>query len=174
MFKLKYVCFLVIIGLFGCMFADSNMPEIGTKAPSIQLKDQNGLSHDLKSNMGKWVLIYFYPKDDTPGCTKQACSIRDGWEELKNLDVVVYGISKDTVSSHKEFADKYGLPFTLLADPDGDIIKAYGVKGLFGYAKRVSFLISPKGLISKVMTSIDTKNHAQDIIKLIKQQKENH
>src|SRR3990167_8144531 len=102
--------------------------KLGDMAPVFSLPDQNGKTHNLSDYKGKWVLLYFYPKDDTPGCTKEACGIRDSFGQLSTMAEVV-GISRDSVKSHKKFADKYGLPFTLLSDPEAKVIKAYGAWG---------------------------------------------
>jgi thioredoxin-dependent peroxiredoxin len=99
----------------------------GELAPDFTLRDQNGVEHTLSKEKGKWVLIYFYPKDDTPGCTKQACAIRDAWGEFKNYNCTVFGISTDKEASHKKFEEKYTLPFTLLADTEKAVVNAYGV-----------------------------------------------
>src|ERR1700741_5174413 len=98
-----------------------------TKAPAFMLQDQDGKEHSLADYKGQWVLLYFYPKDDPPGCTTEACLIRDNWTEFKKLKVTVLGVSTDSVKSHKKFATKYALPFTLLADIDKEVVHAYGV-----------------------------------------------
>ena len=105
------------------------MPSIGSAAPEFSLPDQDGRVHSLKDYAGAPVLIYFYPKDDTPGCTKQACMIRDAFPDFKKTGVTVLGISTDSVKSHKKFAEKYGLPFTLLSDEEKKVVGAYGVWG---------------------------------------------
>lgn len=118
--------------------------EIGKSAPDFELLDQNGATQKLSSNLGKWVLIYFYPKDDTPGCTIEACGLRDNLPKFGNIGATIFGISNDTVESHKKFAEKHQLPFTLLADPEKKVINLYGVGGGFmGGAKRTSFLVNP-------------------------------
>src|SRR4051812_31506209 len=125
-------------------------------APDFTLQDQNGNEHSLRDYRGQWVVVYFYPKDDTSGCTKEACSFRDGREELERRGLKVFGISADSVASHKKFTDKYGLNFTLLSDPDKTIIDAYGAlgeKSMFGRKyigiKRNTYLIDPDGNIVK-------------------------
>lgn len=105
------------------------MITVGKPAPDFTLQDQSGTAHALKDLNGKHTLIYFYPKDDTPGCTAQACSLRDNLEDLKELGVEVYGVSGDSVESHKKFAEKYNLPFPVLSDPDKKMIEAYGAYG---------------------------------------------
>lgn len=143
------------------------------QAPDFSLQDQNGKTHTLKDYAGKWVVLYFYPKDDTPGCTKEACSFRDEREviaELGNAEVI--GISKDSVASHKKFADKYNLNFTLLSDESLDTIKAYnawGERSMYGKIYlgiiRSTYIIDPKGNIVKEYPKVNPKDHALQIIK---------
>ncbi|MGB5485884.1 MAG: peroxiredoxin, partial [Lysobacterales bacterium] len=124
----------------------------GSDAPSFNLQDQNGDWHKLEEYRGQWLAIYFYPKDDTPGCTKEACNFRDNIYAFKAIDAAVVGISVDDVESHKKFADKYKLPFTLLADSDNTTATAYGVLKdykLLKLASRQSFLVDPEGKIAK-------------------------
>src|SRR3972149_3031892 len=102
---------------------------VGSKAPDFTLLDQDGKSHKLSNYRGKWILLYFYPKDDTPGCTKEACSIRDNFPAFKKIKAEIFGVSIDSEKSHKKFAEKYDLPFTLLADPEKKVVEAYGVFG---------------------------------------------
>lgn len=147
------------------------IPQIGTRAPDFTLLDQDGVSHTLSIHKGSNVLIYFYPKDNTPGCTKQACALRDAMPELSKLDAIVFGISADSVKSHKKFAEKYGLPFTLLADEDHAVSKAYGVWGTkkmmgheFQGIRRTSFLISKDGMIEKVYENVKPELHADQVL----------
>src|SRR5688572_10313779 len=132
-------------------------------APDFRLLDQKGIPHTLQQYEGKYVLVYFYPKDDTPGCTKEACVIRDAYNDFARLGVVVLGISKDSTESHKKFAEKYELPFTLLADLECTAIEAYGAKGPVG-TKRISYLIGPDGKIVKVYPKVDPASHAGVIL----------
>ncbi|MBS0017601.1 MAG: peroxiredoxin [Arthrospira sp. SH-MAG29] len=134
-----------------------------TKAPAFTAKDTNGNTVSLSDFAGKTVVLYFYPKDDTPGCTKEAESFRDNYEKYKSRDMVVLGVSTDDEASHKLFTEKYGLPFQLLADTDGAITKAYGVDG-GGYAKRVTYIINGEGVIDYVDDKVNTSTHAQDIL----------
>lgn len=136
---------------------------VGTKAPSFTTKDDQGNTVSLSDFAGKIVVLYFYPKDDTPGCTKEAQSFRDNYQEYQNKEIVVLGVSTDDEASHKMFKEKYGLPFQLLADTDGSICKAYDVDG-GGYAKRVTYIIDGEGVITKVDSSVNTSTHAQDIL----------
>lgn len=136
---------------------------VGMDAPSFTAKDTNGNTVSLSDFAGKTVVLYFYPKDDTPGCTLQAQSFRDNYAEYQGKDMVVLGVSKDDEASHQKFTEKYNLPFQLLADTDSAIMKAYDVDG-GGYAKRVTFIIDGHGKITHVDASVNTKNHAQDIL----------
>jgi peroxiredoxin Q/BCP len=138
------------------------MLKIDTLAPNFQVFDQNNTSHELKNYRGKWVLLYFYPRDNTPGCTVEACTIRDSFSEFKKLKAVVLGVSTNSVSSHKKFATKFSLPFPLLADTDKKIVKDYEASGLF---KRVSYLINPDGKIAKVYEKVKPQEHAAEVIK---------
>jgi peroxiredoxin Q/BCP len=143
----------------------------GTKAPAFEAQDQNGALVKLSDFKGKSaVVLYFYPKDDTPGCTAQACSLRDGIAGIQAAGAVVLGVSADTTMSHKAFAEKFHLNFSILADPDKRIIQAYGVKTipLLGYANRVTFLIDRKGIVRKVITDTRTKDHDQQVLEFLK------
>lgn len=137
--------------------------EVGTTAPSFTTTDDEGNKVSLSDFKGKTVVLYFYPKDDTPGCTKQAQSFRDSFSEYQGKDMVVLGVSADDQASHKMFKEKYGLPFTLLVDSDKEIIKAYDVDG-GGYAKRVTYIIDGEGKIAYVDDNVNTSTHAKDIL----------
>ncbi|MFQ4143173.1 peroxiredoxin [Chlorogloeopsis sp. ULAP02] len=136
---------------------------VGTDAPAFTAKDTNGNTVSLSDFKGKTVVLYFYPKDDTPGCTKQACSFRDATEEYKSKDIVVLGVSADDEASHQAFTQKYNLNFPLLADTDKTLIKAYDVDG-GGYAKRVTYVIDGNGKITHVDSNVNTPTHASDIL----------
>ena len=143
------------------------VPKIGQSAPEFSLPDAKGEPHKLADYAGKWVVLYFYPKDDTPGCTKEACSFRDDLSQLDKLGAQVIGISVDDTDSHAKFAEKYHLPFPLLADKDGKVADSYGaLTNLFviKLAKRYTFLIDPQGNIAKTYQSVDTSRHSQEII----------
>src|SRR3972149_10307510 len=139
------------------------MLKVGRKAPEFKLPDQKGNLHSLSDYKGGWLLIYFYPKDFAPGCTKEACSFRDNFSRLKDKLQLV-GISGDSVESHKNFSEKYNLPFTILSDPERKAIKNYGTNGLI-FAKRTSFLINPQGTIEKIYEKVDPTTHAEEILK---------
>lgn len=145
----------------------------GQKAPLFEGRDQNGNVVRLSDLLGKKVILYFYPKDNTPGCTAEACSLRDGNSELVQKGFAVIGISPDTEKSHKGFAEKYELPFTLIADPEKKILNAYGVYGeKMMYGKpvtgviRTTFIIDEEGIITSIIKKVDTKDHASQVIKV--------
>lgn len=152
-------------------FADAKLPKVGSVAPDFSVPDQDGKMVSLKDYKGKKVILYFYPKDDTTGCTAEACNLRDNRPLIMKKDYEILGVSADSVKSHKKFAEKYHLPFKLLADTEKDIITKYGVWGekmLFGRKYmgilRVTFLIDEKGHIEQVITDVDTKNHTEQIL----------
>lgn len=144
----------------------------GDPAPEFELRDQNGQLHALEDYRDKWVAVYFYPKDDTPGCTTEACEFRDNIFAFKELNCQILGVSLDDEVSHKAFADKFSLPFPLLADTEGSTAEAYGVKGkMFGMsmAKRETFLIDPNGRIAKHYPDVDPDNHSQQVLADLKE-----
>ena len=152
------------------------LPKLNSIAPDFTLPDQDGKSHTLSDYQGKWVLLYFYPKDNTTGCTAQACAIRDEFPAFGKLKVKVLGLSVDPVKSHKKFAEKYELPFTLLADEEKKIVKKYGVwakKKFMGReymgTLRTSFLIDPKGKITKIYEGVKPELHAEEVLKDLKE-----
>lgn len=153
----------------------NQLPTSGSAAPTFTLLDQEGAPHTLTDYRGRFVLIYFYPKDDTPGCTKEACAIRDSFPNFGKLDAVVFGISPDSVAKHKKFAEKYSLPFTLLADEDKAVAKAYGVWGNKKFMgreyegiMRTSFLIAPDGTVAKVYEKVKPELHAAEVLEDLK------
>lgn len=160
----------LLLAVTGLALADS--PAIGSAAPNFKLQDQNGKWHSLAEYRGQWVAIYFYPKDDTPGCTTQACSFRDNVFAFKKEGAVILGISVDDVGSHKEFAAKHGLPFTLLADSSKAVSKQYGVlktyMGVMEMARRDTFIIDPQGRVAKHYESVDPEGHSQLVLDDIK------
>ncbi|MBD2521057.1 MULTISPECIES: peroxiredoxin [unclassified Nostoc] len=139
---------------------------VGTDAPAFTAKDTNGNTISLSNLRGKTVVLYFYPKDDTPGCTKQACSFRDAQAQYQGKDIVILGVSADDEVSHQAFTQKYNLNFPLLADSDKSLIKAFDVDG-GGYAKRVTYVIDPNGKITHVDTSVNTTTHASDVLAVL-------
>ena len=147
------------------------MLAVGTKAPLFALPDQNGVMHTLEEYRGKKVILYFYPKDDTPGCTKQACGFSERYPQFREKGAVVLGISKDTVESHKKFEEKYGLAFPLLADPDRTVIEAYDVlkeKQNYGNISmgvvRTTYLIDEEGIIIKANDKVKAADDAENML----------
>ncbi|MEH2456276.1 peroxiredoxin [Nostoc sp.] len=136
---------------------------VGTNAPAFTAKDTNGNTVSLSDFAGKTLVLYFYPKDDTPGCTKQACSFRDAQSQYQGKDIVILGVSADDEVSHQAFTQKYNLNFPLLADSDKSLIKAFDVDG-GGYAKRVTYVIDPNGKIIHVDSAVNTTTHASDLL----------
>jgi|HigsolmetaAR202D_1030399.scaffolds.fasta_scaffold00794_8 peroxiredoxin Q/BCP len=149
-------------------FAQAQTLAVGSAAPDFRLQDQNGKWHELKDYRGKWVALYFYPKDQTPGCTAQACEFRDNIFAFKEANAQILGVSIDDVESHKKFAEKHSLPFPILADPNKEVVKAYGVLGLLGFAKRETFLIDPQGVIVKQYSVGNPKGHSETVLADIK------
>lgn len=150
--------------------------EIGTKAPSFTLVDQDEQPHKLTDYKGKWVVVYFYPKDDTSGCTKEACGIAEVYDEFSELGVEVLGVSKDSAASHKKFAEKYQLPFTLLSDESTEMIQAYDAwqeKSMYGRKYfgivRITYIIDPKGKIVNAYPKVTPADHAVTLLKDLKE-----
>lgn len=150
------------------------MLEVGVKAPNFRLQDKDGNEVSLSDFKNKKVVLYFYPRDNTPGCTKQACAFRDRYEQFTEKDVAVIGISKDSVKSHSNFATKHELPFVLLSDPDLEAIKAYDVwqeKKLYGKTSmgvvRTTYIIDENGMIEKVYNKVKTDKNAEEILEYL-------
>jgi len=153
----------------------------GNNAPDFKLHSQDGKIVKLSDFKGKKVVLYFYVRDFTPGCTNQACSMRDGNDKLRSDGIVTIAVSTDSVELHKKFVDKYELPFTVLSDPGAKVAKAYGVYGMktfmgrkFMGVKRTTFLIDEKGMIVKVMPKVDVKHHAVEVLEAFKKSEETH
>jgi len=151
------------------------MLEQGSKAPDFDLSDQFGKNHTLSDYQGKWVILYFYPKDMTPGCTTEACNFRDDYSNFRNLNTTILGISKDSIKKHSAFADKYQLPFSLLSDTDGKVCEKYGVwkeKSLYGKTflgiVRSTYLIDPEGKIARIYSKVKVKEHASELLNDLK------
>lgn len=145
------------------------------KTKDFQLPDQNGKIHSLSDYANRWVVLYFYPKDDTPGCTKEACSFRDSYHSLQKMGAQILGVSKDSVTSHKKFAEKFNLNFPILSDEDHKVISAYGAWGIKKFmgreyegTKRNTYLINPKGEIEKEYLGVDPLKHTTEIIEDLK------
>lgn len=161
---------LLLILLLQCLTAciqktkqeGSPQMQMLTQAPNFKLLDQDSQEQQLSDYSDQYVLIYFYPKDDTPGCTAEACKIRDQYNEFETRGIKVFGISPDSPKSHKKFIEKYKLPFTLLSDPGKKIAKLYNADGIF--VKRISYLISPEGKVVKFYPKVNPTEHAQEIL----------
>ena len=164
------VAALLTVGLplwGGTVIAASNLPNVGEVAPAFKLADQAGKLRSSDDFRGKWLVLYFYPRDDTPGCTEQACTFRDDMHKLTALGAEVVGISVDDSMSHAAFARKYSLPFPLLADDTGSVASSYGSMrslAIVKFAQRNTFLIDPNGRIAKVYLSVSTSKNSQEII----------
>ena len=158
LFLTSFISFAAIAG---------ETPAVGEPAPDFRLQDQNGEWHDLQDYRESWLVVYFYPKDQTPGCTTEACNFRDNIFAFKAIGAAVVGISLDDVESHKEFSDKYKLPFVILADEGGAVADAYGVLRdykLIKIASRQSFLVNPEGVIVKHYEDVDPETHTQEVL----------
>ncbi|MBK8253099.1 MAG: peroxiredoxin [Polyangiaceae bacterium] len=138
---------------------------VGAAAPALSAVDQHGKTHALADEKGHPVIVYFYPKDNTPGCTKEACAFRDAWDKFTAANVQVFGVSTDDEKSHEAFAKEQKLPFPILADPDKKWLQAFGVPERLGMASRVSFLIDASGKIAKVYPNVDPGIHADEVLK---------
>ena len=139
--------------------------KVGEKAPNFSLQDQNNVTHTLSDYEGQWVVLYFYPKDDTPGCTTQACDFRDAVKRIIASKAVLFGLSLDSVRSHKLFAEKYNLPFSLLADETREVSELYdSLSSFFKVANRNTFIIDPEGNIAKIYLSVNPKTHSEMVL----------
>jgi peroxiredoxin Q/BCP len=152
--------------------------EVGETAPDFELYDQSGILHRLADYRGKYVLLYFYPKDDTPGCTKEACSFRDDYSQYQKAGIPILGVSPDSQESHTKFSLKYDLPFTLLSDPDHSVCEAYGVWGtkkMFGNefegVFRTTYLIGPEGEIVETFKNVKPDGHSEEVLERIRELK---
>ncbi|MBN2526107.1 MAG: peroxiredoxin [Deltaproteobacteria bacterium] len=144
------------------------MLTVGATAPNVSGVDEQGKTHTLSETKGAFTLVYFYPKDNTPGCTKEASAFRDAWKKYAAAGVKIFAVSDDSVKSHKKFADKHALPFPLIADENRTWGNAFGVKSFLGMYQRVSFLIDKKGKIVKVYDDVDPGLHANEVLKDVK------
>jgi len=152
-------------------YKENKMLNEGDIAPAFSLPDQNGKVHKLSDYKGKWIILYFYPKDMTPGCTTEACNFRDSYSDFTDQGVTILGVSKDSTKSHTSFIDKYNLPFPLLSDEGDKVVEKYGVwkeKSNYGRTymgiERTTFLINPQQKIAKIYSKVDVKEHAQQIL----------
>ena len=168
MFKLFIQFILTNLFIFGVFIVSANTIEVGASAPDFTLVDQNNKPQTLSKMRGKWVVMYFYPKDETPGCTTEACNFRDNILSLRVKKAEVWGISVDNSKSHAEFSDNHKLSFTLLADTDGKVAKKYGSllnMLIFKIAKRHSFIIDPQGKVAKIYRDVNPKLHVAEVLK---------
>lgn len=163
---LKTTFFFIVFLVMSMMTAGAQtMPQVGDKAPDFPLQDQNGAQHSLADYKGRYVVLYFYPQDDTPGCTREACSFRDDIGALKEKGAAVLGVSTDDVASHKLFAEKYNLNFPLLADTEKTVSEQYGALGAIGKSRRVTFLIDGNGVVAKVYPQVNPTEHSDEILR---------
>ena len=161
------VAAVVLIFAFAPAGSATDQPPVGGMAPEFELSDQVGQLHSLEDYRGQWVVLYFYPKDETPGCTTQACEFRDNIFAFRDLNAQILGVSLDDVDSHREFAENHSLPFPLLADIDGRTADAYGVKTrMLGMtvAKRQTFIIDPDGHVAKHYSNVKPGDHSEMVI----------
>ncbi len=158
-----------ILMMSGSLPGWSNSLKEGDLAPDFTLPDQDGVDHSLSDYRGQRVLVYFYPKDDTPGCTKEACGLKDDFEDYQAANIVILGISYDLPESHHLFREKYSLPFTLLSDSKKEVAASYGTKGIYPLAVRRSFLIDEAGRILKIIKDVDITTHSQDVLKYFRE-----
>jgi peroxiredoxin Q/BCP len=158
--------------LFAAAASAQESPAAGDKAPDFRLQDQAGKWHSLSDYKGQWVVLYFYPKDNTPGCTTQACELRDNIFAFRDVGAAVLGVSVDDVASHKAFAEEHGLPFPILADADKKVATAYGVltkfMGMMELARRDTFIIDPQGKVAKHYMKVDPKGHSEMVLAELK------
>jgi peroxiredoxin Q/BCP len=169
----KLISLLITVGSCFALFkhARAATPELkpGDAAPAFSLPAQDGKTYSLQDLKGKTVILYFYPKDQTPGCTKEACAFRDRNEDIQKKGAVVLGINNDSLASHKKFAEKYNLNFPLLADTDGKVARAYGTLGMAGFVKRHTYVINPDGTIRKIYRDVSPAVHGDEILQLLAQ-----
>ena len=167
-FKKVFPLIMIFSSIFSCRSQDAELKE-GDKAPGFTLVSDEGKNVSLSDFEGKsTVVLYFYPKDKTPGCTKEACNFRDNIEQFKELNTEVLGISVDDAESHKSFKEKENLNFILLADPDKEVTKKYGVLNIIGVASRVTFIIDKNGIIKKIYDKVDVNENYKEILELLK------
>jgi len=162
------ICTWLLLGLLACGPSWAAAPALGSPAPAFKLQDQAGKWHELADYRGKWVVLYFYPKDQTPGCTAEACEFRDNVAGFRELGAVILGISVDDVESHRKFSDKHGLPFPLLADTAKQTAQRYGVLKTFiggmELARRETFLVDPEGRVVKRYVDVEPKGHSNQVL----------
>lgn len=148
-----------------------NALSVGDSAPDFSLLDQDSVARSLSEFNGKYVILYFYPKDNTPGCTKQACRLRDNFEEFEKQNIVVLGVNYDSPATHKKFKEKHKLPFILLSDTNKAVAKKYGAKNwwFIPIPHRMTFVVDPQGVIRSIMPNVEVSTHAQEVLKLVQE-----
>lgn len=163
----KYLILTLSLLLLSAPLPASDQPAIGEAAPEFELPDQDGQLHSLEDYRDQWVVLYFYPKDETPGCTTEACEFRDNIFAYREMGAQIVGVSLDDIESHKAFAENHGLPFPLLADSEGSVAEAYGVKTrMFGMtvAKRQTFIVDPHGILVKHYEEVKPDTHSAEVL----------
>jgi len=160
------IAILTIVGLVLAFASTNEKLTVGQPAPEFSLPDQDGQMHSLSDYLGQKVLVYFYPKDNTPGCTREACGLRDSYSIYESAGIVILGISFDGAEAHQKFIEKHKLPFTLLSDLDHSVATAYGAKGSYPLALRKSFLIDEAGTIVRIIGKVDVTTHSEDVLRL--------
>ncbi|MCX8072727.1 MAG: peroxiredoxin [Candidatus Binatia bacterium] len=169
MTSLKLIAFVASLAVVAVRPARSeSVPAVGSKAPEFKASSTAG-PLSLADLRGSWVVLYFYPKSFTPGCTAEASSLRDGFDALRSLQATVVGVSTDSLSTQREFKEKLSLPFELIADPNEQVVKLYGVEGWLGMARRRTFIIDPEGIVRAVIEDVDTQKHAEQVRDLLQQ-----
>ena len=171
---MKYILILVVLGLAFWYWrshsrsgSDGGLPVIGQPAPTFDLVDTRKVHHKLADYRGRWVVLYFYPKADTPGCTRQACKFRDDWHAFQSMGVVLIGVSADAPAANAAFAQKFHLPFPLLSDIDGIFARQYGAwmnLGIAGFARRYTYIIDPDGRVARVYTDVSVAEHSAEVL----------
>lgn len=172
---MKYLLILVVLALFVWLWRtraqgganDGALPVVGQPAPAFDLRDTRGVHHKLADYRGRWVVLYFYPKADTPGCTRQACKFRDDWQSFQEMGVVLVGISADAPAANAAFAQKFHLPFPLLSDLGGAFARQYGAwmnLGVAGFPRRYTYVIDPDGRIAQVYTDVSISEHSAEVL----------
>ena len=172
---MKYILFVVVIGLLywlwrgrsGNASTEGALPAVGQPAPAFDLRDTRGVHHKLTDYRGRWVVLYFYPKADTPGCTRQSCKFRDDWQQFQAMGVALVGVSADSQAANAAFALKFHLPFPLLSDTGGAFARQYGAwmnLGITGFPRRYTYIIDPDGRVAKVYTDVAVSEHSAEVI----------
>ncbi|MEM9190589.1 MAG: peroxiredoxin [Myxococcota bacterium] len=163
-----YVGYVLLWCALGCGGAETR-PDLHQQAPDFRALDQAGQPRTLTEFRGKAVVLYFYPRDGTPGCTTEACAFRDSWDRIEALNGQVVGVSTDNVASHRQFAEEHDLDFPLLADPEGEILAAYGVGQMLGMARRITFIIDEDGVVRRVFEDVDPGVHVDEVAAVLEE-----